>query len=331
MAKAKAVDTFQIKDSYQREFTRLYNSLTDRHARWEVWADFIEMVAIEISSAVDKTHLEERRKTYQMIAGKYTAKEKATMVGMLAQIEMGMEHDQDQDFLGELFMALALGNEHNGQFFTPYSVCQMMSSVTADEGTVQAQLDKNGWISCCDPACGAGALLVAFANDCKRKNIVYHDKVLFVAQDIDFITGLMCYIQLTFLGCPGYVVIENTLTHPTTSYDKRGLLPVDRGNVWYTPFYFTPIWEGRKLAARMDLFLNRPAKNAAEQVEALQECSEEATEEKAQNPEQKAEKTERKQIAPKPDNETERFVEANKTSEPTYQVFDDGAGQLKLF
>ena len=61
--------------------------------------------------------------------------------------------------------------------------------------------ENAGFFSVSDPACGAGALLIAFANLCRRKNICYHDKVLFVAQDIDLIAGLMCYIQLSFLGC----------------------------------------------------------------------------------------------------------------------------------
>ena len=61
---------------------------------------------------------------------------------------------------------------------------------------------KQGWISVSDPACGAGALLIAFANECRRQHINYQTSVLFVAQDIDFLAGCMCYIQLSLLGCP---------------------------------------------------------------------------------------------------------------------------------
>lgn len=42
-----------------------------------------------------------------------------------------------------------------------------------------------------DPACGAGALLLAFANECKRNHINYQTSVFFVAQDIDFLAGCM--------------------------------------------------------------------------------------------------------------------------------------------
>ena len=39
----------------------------------------------------------------------------------------------EQDFLGELFMALDMGNEWRGQFFTPYSVCSLMAAITLTE------------------------------------------------------------------------------------------------------------------------------------------------------------------------------------------------------
>lgn len=113
-------------------------------------------------------------------------------------------------------------------------------------------------MSASDPACGAGALLIAFANECRRKDINYQTSVLFVAQDIDFLAGCMCYIQLSLLGCPGYVVIDNTLTHPSTSLDPRGLIPKGGSNVWYTPMYFRDVWHWRRIYAQVDLMLRAP-------------------------------------------------------------------------
>jgi len=52
-----------------------------------------------------------------------------------------------------------------------------------------------------DPACGAGALLIAFANELRRpgRDINYQTSVLFVAQDIDMIVGCMCYMAYPLL------------------------------------------------------------------------------------------------------------------------------------
>lgn len=102
----------------------------------------------------------------------------------------------------------------------------------------------------------AGALLVAFVNVCIRQKVNYHDHVLFVAQDIDYTVAMMCYIQLSLLGCAGYVVVDNTITKPSVSYDRRGLIPKPGENVWYTPFYFKDTWHFRRIWAQMDMMFH---------------------------------------------------------------------------
>lgn len=233
-----------VRGKTQKELARIFDSLCSRHSRWEVWADFVHMTAATLSNSVDKVHFGEREKDYLALAKKYNTQELNAIAEMFALIVMGMDEDPDQDFLGELFMSLDLGNQYKGQFFTPYEVCRMMAQITGTDN-LKAQIKQRGWVSVNDCACGAGALLVAFANECTRQGVNYQTSVLFVAQDIDLTAGLMCYIQLSLLGCPGYVVIGNTLTEPSVSLDERGLMPRDRGNVWYTPFYFRDVWHWR--------------------------------------------------------------------------------------
>lgn len=256
-------------DDYKKEFRRLFDSLCGKYSRWEVWSDFIQLTAIDMSNATDKVNAPKRMETGKTIRKKYRDADMETMGNMLMQLVYGMDADTDQDFLGELYMACNLGNDHAGQFFTPYNVCQCMSEITYD---VPALLDGKGFIAVNDPACGAGALLLSFANICKRKGINYQEKVLFVAQDIDYTVGLMCYIQLSLMGCAGYVVIGDTLTNPTTCYDKHGLLPaVKPDRVWYTMMFSNNLWYGRRMAAQMDALLFRISEsnlqNPAEKVE----------------------------------------------------------------
>ena len=120
--------------------------------------------------------------------------------------------------------------------------------------------------------CGAGALLVSFANVCKRHDINYQQKVMFVAQDIDYTVGLMCYIQLSLMGCAGYVVIGDTLINPCTAYDKKGLLPAgDPERIWFTPLFSDGIWYGRRLAAQMDLLISGNSRKSPENVNSFTE------------------------------------------------------------
>lgn len=212
------------------------------------------MSAISIANTVDTPFRESRERAYLERARKYSKRELDAFAEMLAEVVTALDNNTDQDFLGELFMALELGNEWKGQFFTPYSVCKMMTAICYGND-LERKIKQEGWISVSDPACGAGALLIAFANECRRpgNKINYQTSVLFVAQDIDYLAGMMCYIQLSLLGCPGYVAIDDTLSKPSTSIDKRGLIPVPRSNVWYTPMYFRDVWYWRRLFAQIDI------------------------------------------------------------------------------
>ncbi len=252
-----------IRGESQKNFAKLFESFGGKYSSWEVWKDFVTMTAISISNIVDTIHREQREKQYLACAEKYSEKELAIFPQMLCEVIAGLEQNPNQDFLGELFMSLNLGNEWKGQFFTPYSVCRAMAAMTFS-GDSPDRIERQGWVSVSDPACGAGALLIAFANECAAQKINYQTSVLFVAQDIDFIAGCMCYIQLSLLGCPGCVVIDDSLCHPSTSYDSRGLIPKDGTNVWYTPFYFSNIWHWRKIGAQLDLLCRTetPTENA---------------------------------------------------------------------
>lgn len=251
-----------IKNEHQKNFIKSFNDACSRHNRWTVWADFIMMAAISISNAVDAAHAPEREKSYAAMARKYNKKELECFVVMFSEIINGIDANPNQDFLGDLFMRLELGNDHNGQFFTPYSVCKATAGMTYGSD-LEKKVEEQGWVSVCDPACGAGALLIAFANESRKpgSTVNYQRDIMFVAQDIDMIVGCMCYIQLSFLGCPGYVAIGDTLAHPCTSYDRQGLIPRDTGNIWYTPMYFHELWWGRRTAASMDLIVESMAQS----------------------------------------------------------------------
>jgi type I restriction-modification system DNA methylase subunit len=253
-----------VQGANQKQIVKLFDSFNGRYSMYSLWQDFVVMAAIAISNTVDLVHREEREKMYLQISSKYTSMELQVFAQILSEVVIGMEKNPDQDFLGEMYMALEMGNDHAGQFFTPYSVCRAMASLT-EKNNIRSRIERDHWISCMDCACGAGALLVAFANECLAQGVNYQESVLFVAQDIDYTVGCMCYIALSLLGCAGYVKIANSITDPTTSIDKRGLIPVDKGDIWYTPMYFSPIWQGRQLYTRMDLMAMGAAK--AQQAE----------------------------------------------------------------
>jgi type I restriction-modification system DNA methylase subunit len=235
---------------YKSPISKLFLELTGSRNLWQAWSDAITLIAISISNCFDYSHrAKERENRYKQIIENYSESEQKVIVKIFAEITDAINENPDQDLLGQLFMELELGNDHNGQFFTPYCVCKLMASIATDgKEEVKKEIDSKHFITANDCACGAGATLIAFANHLKDIGINYQSDCMFVAQDIDYTTALMCYIQLSLLGCPGYIKIGNTLTEPATT----GAHQIEFSeNIWLTPMMFSDLWQARRITWRM--------------------------------------------------------------------------------
>lgn len=230
----------------EKEFLRVFKQLTNQHRSWDVWRDFIVMYACALSNPVDKQHYDEREALYLRTIKKYNKQEQPLFSELAAHTVMALEENPEQDFLGSIFMSLNLGNQHNGQFFTPYHVCELMAEVSMQDSVLK--IEKEGYITINDPCCGAGATLIAGVHAAKKRlekaGYNYQNHVFVVAQDIDMTVALMCYIQLSLLGVAGYVKVGNSLTDPITTNDSTE-------NYWYTPMYFFPAWSMRRIFGAM--------------------------------------------------------------------------------
>lgn len=225
----------------KKEFVALVRQIQS-HSVWEIFSDFVLMFAVAISNRVDSGHYEKREAMYMKTISKYTKSEQNIFPKLCTNVIIAMEENPERDYLGEIFMSLELGNKRNGQFFTPYHICVLMAKMQIHD--VSKQVQERGYISVSDPCCGAGALLIAFANSVRNAKVNYCNQILFVAQDIDYTAAMMCYIQLSLLGCAGYVKVGNSLTEPITVND-------DTSNYWYTPMYYNDVWVYRRLIHKM--------------------------------------------------------------------------------
>lgn len=232
----------------KKEFLEVFKKLIYCHRAWDVWRDFVIMFACSLSNAADKGHYDEREKRYLKIIKKYSKTEQALFPELAAHTVMALEKNPEQDFLGDIFMSLNLGNGANGQFFTPYYVCDLMAKIAMGED-VAHQVKEKGYITINDSCCGAGATLIAGIHEARRQlekvNLNFQNHVLVVAQDIDEIVALMCYIQLSLLGVAAYIKVGNSLTEPMTTDD-------DGKNYWFTLMYFSDVWVMRRAFHKMD-------------------------------------------------------------------------------
>lgn len=251
------------KNERQKEFGKTFDSLCGAYSRWEVWNNFISMSAISISNCIDGVHREEREKIFAEIEKRYTPNHMEKFAQLLAITVQALDENPNQDFLGELYMNLNLGNKNSGQFFTPYHICELMSEITSPPETLKAEIEERGWVSVNDPCVGGGAMFIGYANACIKYGVNYQQSVLFVGQDIDPTVAKMAYIQLSLLGCAGYIVIGNSLTEPCVSPNGSPLFAPMEREVYITPMYCSEIWEWRRQAVLLkQIFaaLDRPPK-----------------------------------------------------------------------
>ena len=233
--------------SNKKEFEKLFNALNPSLTRWQVWEHVVNIFACALSNSVepDKERYEKREDSYKNSMETLGMENSEIVSKMFALLMEAYFIDPEQDFLGEMFMALGLGNHWAGQYFTPYNVASMMSRITASD-TAKDEVKKKGYISTIDSCCGSGVMLIAARNTYTGMGIDVQKDVMFVGQDVDRLAAQMCFIQLSLLGCAGYVVVANSLTNPVTG--ASDILPHENEcqEFWYTPFFWTRTWTERR-------------------------------------------------------------------------------------
>lgn len=207
---------------------------------WTLWTDFIEMMAISISNAVDLRQKDNREERFRDITKKYTSDEmnifKQMYADLIVDLEMG-----PRDVLGEIFMELGLGDKWKGQFFTPHSLSKVMTNITLSKDKIQESIEDKGFVSINEDACGGGATLIAGFNHIRQLGFNPQEILLIDASDIDRKACYMTYIQLSLLGANA-VVRERDGLAPGTEEDT---------STWYTPFYILNGWRFRRITDEM--------------------------------------------------------------------------------
>jgi type I restriction-modification system DNA methylase subunit len=122
-----------------------------------------------------------------------------------------------RDPLGELYMQ-AISNGHNGQYFTPEPICDMMAAISVgnpiDEQTVA------------DCACGSGRMLLSAAK------INRHHKLY--GADLDIICCKMALLNMLLNSLEGEIAHMNSLTNDFYRGYKVQTTLVDG---YYMPYY----------------------------------------------------------------------------------------------
>lgn len=205
-ANVNTVNTKSNRD-FHTEFIQLFNQTARYHSRLDVFRDFIHVAAISLENSVKKC--EELEQTYFKVIARYESADLDAFTKLLALCVNALDH-QATDFLGAVFMSLELGEGAWGQFFTPFHISQLMANLII--GDCSTIIEQNGYISVCEPTCGAGGMIIACANSILNQGYNPQTQMIAVCTDIDEVAARMCYVQLALLGIPAIVNIGNSLT-----------------------------------------------------------------------------------------------------------------------
>lgn len=218
--------TMSIEDA-RRQFISVFRDTARNLRRWEVFSDFITLAASELDMARIRTP--ENIAFSREICAKYSESDISNLHALFGLMVCALEA-KFHDFLGAIFMELELGDDLNGQYFTPYHLQSLMAKLLMPD--IDETIRREGFMTVSDPASGAAGMIVAYAEYLLESGYNPSEQMFGSCIDIDPIAADMAFIQLSLLGIPAEVVTGNTLT-------------MQLNRVRYTPVYYINNFEKR--------------------------------------------------------------------------------------
>jgi len=213
------------------EIVKAITKLAYRHPTYQIFQDWLEVSAIAISNSVDWGNQKAREERYLEIINQYNKEEQSKLTELLTLLIKAMTVESEAgkpcDILGSVFHGLELHSKYKGQFFTPNHICQFMGKVSL--GDSDEIIEKQGYLSVCEPCVGSGGLVLGLAAAMAETNHNYQRQMCVTACDIDIKCVHMAYLQFSLYGIPAVIIHGNSLTMETWS-------------TWYTPMYMVDMW-----------------------------------------------------------------------------------------
>jgi hypothetical protein len=104
------------------------------------------------------------------------------------------------------FALSSKGQQWNGEFHTPKHVCDLMAGIVLGDMALPAE----GSITVCEPACGAGAMILSLGEACSPE---VRRRLRVTAIDISRTACDMAFINTTLWGIPTRVIHGNSLSN----------------------------------------------------------------------------------------------------------------------
>lgn len=141
-----------------KDFINAYDAICRKNDRLKVFSDFVKICAISIYNAFAQN--QEMEKEYLRTINSYNKEEQSLFIKMFSELIMMFEESKEVvDLLGPIYMDTKSKDSKLGQVFTPEHVAELLARIAmGDEKSFKNQIEKNGFVTVLDPACGSGRI-----------------------------------------------------------------------------------------------------------------------------------------------------------------------------
>ena len=197
---------------HKKEIVRTIQQMSGKYSPDMIFSDWVMCSAIAIQNSLYLTHgstWKNREEQYISTMSKYSLEERQELVRMLLLLTEAFENGMS-DILGEIYMESGCGSKRTGQFFTPFH----LSKLTAEMSLANLAINEDGKVDINEPSVGGGGMIIAVAAVLKERGINYQQCMRVIAQDLDWRSVYMAYVQFSLLGIDAVVVQGDTLRQP---------------------------------------------------------------------------------------------------------------------
>ena len=184
------------------DFRKILESISRQHDTRKVFDAFVRFAACALAAQTREAEYLEEVKHWE--------RQDLDLFGnALGALVLEMEGRPFEDVLGGYYMEFALshkGQQWNGEFHTPKPICDLMARMTL--GDVES-LPKDRPITVCEPACGAGAMILSLAEACPPD---VRRRLRVTAIDINRTACDMAFVNTTLWGIPTRIIHGNSLS-----------------------------------------------------------------------------------------------------------------------
>jgi type I restriction-modification system DNA methylase subunit len=188
--------------SQPSDFRKILDRISHRHDTRRVFDGFTHLAACALAAQT-------REAEYLEEAKRWEKPDLELFAEALGALVSEMETRPFEDLIGAHYMEFALshkGQQWNGEFHTPKTICDLMARMTFNTDS----LPTEGPITVCEPACGAGAMILSIGEACPPD---VRRRLRVTAIDINRTACDMAFINTTLWGIPTRIIYGNSLSN----------------------------------------------------------------------------------------------------------------------